>query len=248
MSPMQLGLVAGEGRLPDEVEARFPSCTRLQLRMGGLRLGAVDTVLNAARLTACDHLCFAGGVNRDDFRDLDQGAQWIAAQAGAGAGDSQLLDALVAYAEQSGFRVVGVNTLCADLLTPKRLLCGFTHVSEADQREGLKRARKHGLADLGQAVVRVGDQWLVEGPDGTNALIARAGAAGEGQKVLFKAAKPQQDLRVDLPAWGLETVQAAVEAGFSALVFEAEQTIGLDREEALAAAKAAGLTIIGARA
>lgn len=248
MSPMRLGLVAGEGRLPDEVEARFPSCIRLQLRLGGLRLGAVDTVLNAARLTACDHLCFAGGVNRDDFRDLDQGAKWIAAQAGAGAGDSQLLDALIAYAEHSGFRVVGVNTLCADLLTPERYLSGFVPIPEADQREGLKRARQHGLADLGQAVAQVGDQWLVEGPDGTNALIARAGAAGVGQKVLFKAAKPQQDLRIDLPAWGLETVQAAVDAGFSALVFEAEKTIGLDREKALAVAKVGGLTIIGARA
>lgn len=247
---MRLALVAGGGRLPEAVSERVPDRVLLSLEQGDYRLGAVDQVLQAARDAGCDHLCFAGSVRRTDFRDLDAGARWIAARAGVGAGDSRLLDALVAYAEAQGFAVLGVNSLCADLLTPAGLLCGGAAVPSAEAcGEGLDRARQLGAADEGQAVVRAGDQWLVEDAAGTNALISRAGACHPGRdKALFKAAKPQQDLRVDLPAWGLETVEAAADAEVSTLVFEAGRTIGLDRAAALAAAEAAGITIVGVEA
>ncbi len=92
-------------------------------------------------------------------------------------------------------------------------------------------------------------QWLKEDQNGTDALIARA-ASGDlsAPKTLFKAAKPQQDRRIDLPAWGPETVLRAANAGLQALVFEAGASIALERDSAVDLATRHGLTLIGVEA
>ena len=95
--------------------------------------------------------------------------------------------------------------------------------------------------DLGQAVVVAGDRVLaVEGPEGTDRMLARARALGRrpfgfGRRrcratVLVKAPKAGQDLRVDLPAVGPRTVRNAARAGCVGLALEAGGTLVIDRE------------------
>ena len=75
--------------------------------------------------------------------------------------------------------------------------------------------------------------------------MVRAGAIEARERVLYKAAKPQQDLRVDMPSWGPQTVELAAQHGVRTLVFEAGKTIALDREQALLRAEEIGVSVLG---
>ena len=249
---MRLGLVAGGGALPEAVLSRLPDQIHHCFHVGpagDFPLGSIAGLAAAAEAAGCDTLCFIGAVNRRDFTDLDEGGRWVRNRAGAGAGDSALLDALIAFVEARGLAVVGFNTLCPDWLTPTGVLAGDgALVRDEFRTAGMVRARALGLADRGQAVIACGTppQWLEEDQDGTDALIARAASDDlSAPKTLFKAAKPQQDRRIDLPAWGPETVLRAANAGLQALVFEAGASIAVDRDRAVDLANEHGLTLIG---
>ena len=94
----------------------------------------------------------------------------------------------------------------------------------------------------------------VEGPEGTDRMLARAralnrkpfgrGAPAKGT-VLVKLPKLGQDLRIDLPAIGPRTVRRAAEAGCAGIAIGAGHTLVIDAERTVAAADAAGLFLIG---
>ncbi|MBL3554656.1 LpxI family protein, partial [Rhodovulum sulfidophilum] len=107
-----------------------------------------------------------------------------------------------------------------------------------------------GASDLGQgAVVAQGLCLAVETLPGTDAMLAWvadvAGACRPDPKgakgVLCKAPKPSQDRRVDLPAIGPATVEAAHRAGLAGIAVEAGGVLVLEPEETLARADALGL-------
>jgi UDP-2,3-diacylglucosamine hydrolase len=147
-------------------------------------------------------------------------------------------------------RVVGVQDVFADLLTPLGLLTRTQPDEGAnnDIQRGIEVARALGRVDVGQSViVQQGIVLGVEAIEGTDALIARsAGLRREGPGgVLVKLAKPQQDNRFDLPTVGLDTVMAAAKAGLRGLAIQAGRSLLVDRENACAAADKAGLFIVG---
>lgn len=91
--------------------------------------------------------------------------------------------------------------------------------------------------------------------EGTDATIARAGALLQSMEgdastlsrrlTVVKVAKPQQDMRFDVPVVGMTTIAAMVAAGASCLCVEAGRTLLFDREGMVRAADAAGITILG---
>lgn len=103
------------------------------------------------------------------------------------------------------------------------------------------------LADLeiGQvAAVKEGVVVAVEGLEGTDQMIARAGElAGEGISVA-KVGRSNQKMAVDVPAVGLETVRSLAAAKAACLGIEAGKVAFFDQEEALALAREAGLAIL----
>jgi hypothetical protein len=108
-------------------------------------------------------------------------------------------------------------------------------------------AKELGRLDIGQTVaVRDRAVLAVEAIEGTDAAIARAGAlAPSGGIVVVKVAKPDQDARFDMPAIGLDTLKALVEAKAAALAFEAGRTVVLDRDELAREADAQGIAVVG---
>jgi DUF1009 family protein len=81
--------------------------------------------------------------------------------------------------------------------------------------------------------------------EGTDEVISRAGhLAGAGVRIV-KVAKPKQDMRFDVPVVGLATVQAMRQAGASAMSIDAGKTLMFEREELIASADEAGITIVG---
>lgn len=128
----------------------------------------------------------------------------------------------------------------------------------ADIDYGLKVARGVAGFDLGQTVViAAGACVAVEAMEGTNATIARAGelfgalaadaSTLERKLTVVKVAKPNQDMRFDVPVVGVPTIDTMRAAGATCLCVEAGRTLLFDREAMVAAADAAGIAIVAVR-
>jgi len=119
----------------------------------------------------------------------------------------------------------------------------------ADIRRGFAVARFAADAGVGQTVVvKRGAVTAVEAVEGTTAAIARGAALGGSGAVIVKVAASRHDFRFDTPAIGLETVEAAVTGGVTALAVEASRVLLLDREVMTKRADAAGIALVSAHA
>ncbi|HEX8476270.1 MAG TPA: UDP-2,3-diacylglucosamine diphosphatase LpxI [Pyrinomonadaceae bacterium] len=109
-----------------------------------------------------------------------------------------------------------------------------------DERErgdieyGLEVAHEIARLDLGQTiVVRARACVAVEAMEGTDAVIRRAGTLARGRLTVVKIAKPNQDMRFDVPVVGLPTIETMIEAGATCLCITAGKTLMFDRESML---------------
>jgi DUF1009 family protein len=107
----------------------------------------------------------------------------------------------------------------------------------ADIEYGLEIANEIARLDLGQTIV-VRDRACVaiEAMEGTDAVIRRAGQLVRGRLTIVKIAKPDQDMRFDVPVVGLPTIQTMSEAGATCICLTAGKTLIFDREEMMALA------------
>jgi DUF1009 family protein len=117
---------------------------------------------------------------------------------------------------------------------------------EADIEFGWNMAKSMGELDIGQSVtVRDRTILAVEAIEGTDACILRTGPlCPRGGFTLVKVAKPQQDMRYDLPTIGPRTIQCMERAGGTAIAIEAGKTILLERERTLQLANKAGVSLV----
>ncbi len=115
-----------------------------------------------------------------------------------------------------------------------------------DIRFGWQTAKEMGRLDIGQSVI-VKDQAViaVEAIEGTDACIKRAGQLCKaGGFTLVKVAKPEQDMRFDVPTIGIGTVETLHAAGGKVIAVDAKKTILLDPEQTVARANALGVSIV----
>ncbi len=176
-------------------------------------------------------------------------------------GDDALLRAVVQLFEPHGFRVVGVNDVAPELLIAEGLSAGPE--PSLDDRDdialGMRLIDALGRFDIGQAAIVAGGRVLaIEGAEGTDKTIGRVTAhrahahahvhrpaADARRGVLVKRPKPQQDLRVDLPTIGPDTVSAVLAAGLVGIAAEAGWVIAAQRAELFARASAAQIFVVG---
>jgi DUF1009 family protein len=117
-----------------------------------------------------------------------------------------------------------------------------------DMAFGIQLARGLNRFDVGQTVVVKRQSCVaVESIEGTDACIARAAKLAGPGCVVVKLARPQQDLRFDLPVVGPQTFKVLAKAKAAALVLEAGKSLFLDKAACLDAAQRAGLAVEGAR-
>ena len=110
---------------------------------------------------------------------------------------------------------------------------------------GLKVAHEIARLDLGQTiVVRAKACVAVEAMEGTDAVIRRAGELARGKLTVVKVAKPNQDMRFDVPVVGVPTVQTMSEADASCLCVTAGKTLIFDKEEMLSLADANKISVV----
>lgn len=162
--------------------------------------------------------------------------------------DDTLLNALVDAYHKKGIEVLPINQIAPQLLAEEGCLTSrkLTRSQKRDIDFGWKIARQMGGLDIGQSMT-VKDQVVlgVEAVEGTDALIHRTGVlCPRGGFTLVKVAKPQQDMRFDVPTIGLKTVERVVNAGGSAIAVEAGKTILVDRAATLEYANAHRIAIV----
>jgi UDP-2,3-diacylglucosamine hydrolase len=111
---------------------------------------------------------------------------------------------------------------------------------------GLHIADEIGSLDLGQTVViRAKACVAIEAMEGTDAAIRRAGELASGKLTVVKVAKPDQDMRFDVPVVGIPTIETMIAAGATALSISAGKTLIFDREEMVALADENKICIVG---
>jgi DUF1009 family protein len=107
-------------------------------------------------------------------------------------------------------------------------------------------AREMGRLDVGQSVmVREKAVLAVEAIEGTDQAIRRAGQlCPRGGFVVVKVAKPQQDMRFDVPTVGPSTIETMLRAGGTVLAIEARRTIVLQEEQTVELANRHGVSLL----
>lgn len=220
-------------------------------------LGSLVSRLRRERVT---HLVLAGGMaRRPPLRKVRPSLGLVRIlprlMAAYARGDDGLLRAIIAHIESSGIRVVGAHALVPDLLAREGPLTR-ARATSADRRDlAAARAAAHaiGALDIGQAAVAIGGRAIaLEGIEGTDGLLERAKnlrshgrIAGKARGVLVKCAKPDQEMRADLPSIGPATVDAAHAAGLAGIGVEAGRSLVLDHATTVARADALGLFVVG---
>lgn len=145
-------------------------------------------------------------------------------------------------------QLLPATTFLEDHLAADGLIAGpkLSRREQEDIEFGWKMAKEISRLDIGQSVVvKNGTVLAVEGFDGTNETIRRGGKlAGEGA-ILVKVAKPEQDMRFDVPVIGAETIQIAADAGLRVVAVEANRTLLLQKEAMTDLAERAKVSLVG---
>lgn len=223
--------------------------------------GAIGGMIGAFQKAGCREIVIVGRVRRPNLMKLrPDGLFWRTLPslfAFLRGGDDTILRRVVAFFEKHGLEVRGVGDVAPELLATVGPIAGPT-------AEGQERAIATACAalvalgpfDAAQAAVADRDGMLLalEGADGTDAMLRRlalsrreTGGAGGGG-VMVKLAKAGQEMRIDLPTIGPDTVRRAAEAGLQGIAVGAGATIVVDRAGLRQLAGESGIGVTGIEA
>jgi DUF1009 family protein len=244
-------IAGGEAGEIDELKTYDHVTLELE-RMGGLK-----SLLKRERIT---HVVLAGGIGRrPKLTKLRPSIELLAMLPRLvplfGKGDNAVLKTVVELIEEGGTKVVGAHQIVPDLIAGDGVMTK-ARPSAADRKDlaaAFAAAKAIGALDIGQAAIAIGGRAIaLEGVEGTDGLLARTRElrshgrlAGKKRGVIVKCAKPNQELRADMPAIGPLTVAAAHGAGLAGIGVEAGRSLILDYETVCADADALGLFVIG---
>ena len=272
---MRIGLIAGNGRFPflvldaarsighdvtiigikeeastelEEAAARAPKADLHWVSIG--QLGAFLKILKDANITQAvmagqvKHVKIFGGFV-PDLTALSLLSKLKSMNTDA------VIGAIADLMRERGVELVNSAKFLEPLLAGEGLLSDRLP-NEAEQKDlefGYRMADVIAGLDIGQTIaVKHQAVVAVEAMEGTDETIARAGhLAGDGVTII-KVAKPNQDMRFDVPIVGLATIQAMRIAGAKVLSIDAGRTLIFDRDAFFASANEAQIAIIGRRA
>jgi DUF1009 family protein len=255
-----LALIAGTGDLPAALVVRletppiicalsgFEPDLDVQIPFRIEHLGSFLNVINDCGVT---EVCMVGAIQRPtiDPTEIDAATLPLVPriQAAIAAGDDGALREVISIFEDFGFAIKAAHVIAPDLLPTKGFL---THAKPNDRHwldatVGEATVAQMGKSDIGQAcIVRLGAVVLREDADGTDAMVGRIETrVTQNDGILFKAPKPNQDRRADLPVIGLQTAILAAKAGLDGIVIEAGGVMVLDLAAVIETLNAHGMFI-----
>ncbi len=150
--------------------------------------------------------------------------------------DDAIMLFLVDELAKIGITVLDQTIFIKDLMVPRGVL-GKTQPNEeflSDVEYGYKIAKEMGQLDIGQSVV-IKDRMImaIEAIEGTDNCIKRGCKLGKKDSVIVKVAKPNQDKRFDIPAFGLNTLKTMKKYKAKLIAVEANETILVDSKKTI---------------
>ena len=273
MSNPKIGILAGEGKMPVYIaqkalargydvyvlglkgnarENDYKTCAKTykQIRLGQLGAGIEFFKSNGVR-----DVVMAGRVQHTSiFANLmpdKRGLTFLATLKSMGT--KYLLTRLIEECAKDGVEFVNSALFLEDFF-PKKGVLSKRQPTPEEQKTidyGFHIAKQIAALDIGLTCV-VSQQAVVavEGMEGTDKCIARAGelykknAEKDSTVAVVKAARPNQDMRYDLPVIGTRTLKSVHKAGFAILAFEAEKTLVMDLDEVIELANKLNICLV----
>ncbi|MEY3283783.1 MAG: LpxI family protein [Acidobacteriota bacterium] len=265
---MRCGLIAGNGRFPFLVlegaraagvemvvaairEETDPRIAELASSIEWISVGHLGKLIRFFRKEGVDQVIMAGQVRHVQIFKLSALPDLRMARMLARLkrrNTDALLGAVADELESEGIRLIDSTTYLQPLLARAGVLTRRApDKSElADIEYGREVAHELARLDLGQTIV-VKNQAVValEAMEGTDATIRRAAELVRGRPLtVIKVAKPNQDMRFDVPVIGLQTIETLVACHVTAVSLTADKTLIFDREETLEAANRHRIAIV----
>jgi DUF1009 family protein len=269
---MRLGLIAGNGRFPFLVleaarsaghdvtvvaleEEAFPDLADAAARPPAARfhsisLGQLGTCISLLQAAGVTQAVMAGQVKHTKlFADIMPDLTLVGVLFRLKARNTDAIISGIADAlRDHGIELIDSTAFLEPLLAREGVLTRRAPSDEewTDLAFGYRVADTIAGLDVGQTiVVKSAAVVAVEAMEGTDAVIARAGQlAGAGTRVV-KVAKPNQDMRFDVPVVGVSTIEAMRSAGATLLSIDAGKTLMLDGDAIIRAADDSGIVIVG---
>jgi UDP-2,3-diacylglucosamine hydrolase len=263
----KLGLIAGNGKFPliFAEEAKRGGYAVVAVAHHGetdqaieksaaqvtwVYVGQLGKIIRVFQQSGVTEAVMAGGIRKvklfGNFRPDMRGARFLAKLKSRE--DDALLRGIADELASDGIRVVE-STLClGDIISSEGVLTKRAPRPHEwdDIKLGFRTAKEVGRLGIGQTVL-VKNQIVVavEAVEGTDAAIERGGRLAKSGCVVVKVSKPQQDLRFDVPAVGIDTINRLHEVGATVLAVEAGKTILLEKENLLSQADSYGISVVG---
>jgi DUF1009 family protein len=266
-APETLGLIAGNGVYPlllahaartagagkivaaafaDETDARLAKSVDV---MEWLRVGQLSRMLNFFRDQKVQSVIMAGQIAPKNLFDLrpDWKALLLLAHLKRRNAES-IFGAIAEELKKIGIEMLPATTFLEDFIASAGLIAGrkLSRREEQDVEFGWQIAKEVSRLDIGQTVVvKNGTVLAVEAFEGTNETLKRGAMLARKNAIMVKVAKPEQDMRFDVPVIGIETVRLAAEMGLRVIAVEAGKTLLLEKDSLIALATQANISIIG---
>jgi DUF1009 family protein len=225
------------------IEGETPPSIVENLEHIWISLGEIGKAINALKAAQVERVVFIGSLTKPDLFSLklDVAGTKLLAKIVKNKffGDNNLLSTLTVFLEDHGFKIIGIHEILKNLVVKAN---NFTNLTPSEQDRidielAIKVVKELGKLDIGQAVIVENGVILgVEAIEGTDKLIQRCAAlklSRQPSGVLVKFSKPAQELRIDLPTIGLETIKNMHLAGFKGIAIEANRSIFLDQEQVI---------------
>ena len=266
-SPSKYGLIAGNGKFPFLVleaartqgidmvvaaikEETFPEIEQHAKTVHWMSLGQLGKLIKTFKSEGVNRAIMAGQVkHKQIFSSIIPDLKMIQLLASLAVKNTDsLIGAVAKMLESEGIHLMD-STLFLRPLLPEPGVLTARGPSEEEKRDldyGYKVARELGRLDIGQSVVvSDGACVAVEAMEGTDAVMERAASLVSAKAIrVVKLAKPNQDLRFDVPVIGPATIHLMKRLKATALSIEARKTLMIDREEIVREADAAKISII----
>jgi DUF1009 family protein len=264
--PNKIGLIAGSGQFPllfaqaarqkgwqvhaaayhDETDAALSDYAD---SMEWFYLGQLKRLITYFRRHGVTQAVMLGAIRKTRmFTNVRPDIKAIALIAGTrNTHDDALLRKFAEVLEKEGIQIQPSTLLLPQLLAPAGVWTrrSPTRAEKQDIHLGWRIASQIGQLDVGQCVIVGGGAVLaVEAIEGTDAAIRRGGDLGKGHAVVVKVCKPNQDLRFDIPAVGLETIETMHAVHAQALAILANKVVVFDREAMIERADAYRMSVI----
>jgi len=237
-------LVELQGETSAELVNSFPDKERTTVKVG-----QVGKLLKVLKKFGAGYAVMAGQVTPGKlFRGLHPDLKAVRLLAGLDRRNAEtIFGAIADEMEKTGVHLLDARAFMdADLADAGEMVAGKTKIDPEHLAHGIELARESARLDVGQSVVvSQGTALAIEAFEGTNAMLARAGAFGAKNTLFVKTGKAKQDNRFDVPVFGLQTLQVMGDANLSAAALEAGAVLLLDKPTVLAQAKKLGIGLIG---